>query len=154
MVQSCRPERHYAKYRLPCTPTWRTVVGHINPTQVSINGQVVIDQMERVGSPIGLQGPAGPDGPPGPAGPKDPAGCLPDTPAQVLDKLVQVDGATSALDADKLDGFQASDFLGPPHKYAIGFGKDGSISTPTNSTASTPLTLYAPPKRSSQNCSP
>ena len=36
---------------------------------------------------------------------------IPDAPAQVLDKLVQVDGADSLLDADTLDGLQANRFM-------------------------------------------
>lgn len=45
----------------------------------------------------GLQGPQGQQGNQGPAG-------SPDTPAQVLGKLAQVDGLGSGLDADKVDG--------------------------------------------------
>ncbi|MDV7272076.1 tail fiber domain-containing protein [Thioclava sp. A2] len=46
---------------------------------------------------VGPQGPAGADG-------------SPDTAAQVLAKLITVDGAGSGLDADLLDGLQASSF--------------------------------------------
>ena len=65
--------------------------------------------------PSGSQGPAGPTGPTGttgPQGPQGPAGTdgSPDTAAQVLAKLVTVDGPGSGLDADKLDGNQASAF--------------------------------------------
>ena len=68
--------------------------------------------------PSGSQGPAGPTGPTGPTGttgpqgPQGPAGAdgSPDTAAQVLAKLVTVDGPGSGLDADKLDGNQASAF--------------------------------------------
>ena len=65
--------------------------------------------------PSGSQGPAGPTGPTGttgPQGPQGPAGAdgSPDTAAQVLAKLVTVDGPGSGLDADKLDGNQASAF--------------------------------------------
>ena len=65
--------------------------------------------------PSGSQGPAGPTGPTGTTGtqgPQGPAGAdgSPDTAAQVLAKLVTVDGPGSGLDADKLDGNQASAF--------------------------------------------
>ena len=68
--------------------------------------------------PSGSQGPTGPNGPTGPTGatgsqgPQGPAGAdgSPDTAAQVLAKLVTVDGPGSGLDADKLDGNQASAF--------------------------------------------
>jgi hypothetical protein len=51
----------------------------------------------------GPAGPAGPVGPPGPAG-------SPDTAPQVLGKLLGVDGASSGLDADLLDGLDSSTF--------------------------------------------
>ena len=65
--------------------------------------------------PSGSQGPTGPTGPTGATGsqgPQGPAGAdgSPDTAAQVLAKLVTVDGPGSGLDADKLDGNQASAF--------------------------------------------
>jgi len=65
--------------------------------------------------PSGSQGPAGPTGPTGTTGsqgPQGPAGAdgSPDTAAQVLAKLVTVDGPGSGLNADKLDGNQASAF--------------------------------------------
>ena len=65
--------------------------------------------------PSGSLGPAGPTGPTGTTGPQGsqgPAGTdgSPDTAAQVLAKLVTVDGPGSGLDADKLDGNQASAF--------------------------------------------
>lgn len=55
------------------------------------------------GGPPGPAGPAGPTGPPGPAG-------SPDTGAQVLGKLLDVDGPSSQLDADLLDGLDSSTF--------------------------------------------
>jgi hypothetical protein len=60
----------------------------------------------------GPQGPAGPTGPTGARGPQGPAGSdgSPDSAAQVLAKLVTVDGAGSGLDADLLDGNHASAF--------------------------------------------
>lgn len=96
-------------------------VGDITPRTVSIAGVgPVIDENGRwVGDPTGLQGPEGPAGPAGPAGPRGargPAGQSggdgsPDTPAQVRDKLVQVDGAGSGIDADLVDGLHADRFM-------------------------------------------
>ena len=62
--------------------------------------------------PTGATGPAGPQGTIGATGPQGPAGTdgSPDTAAQVLAKLVTVDGASSGLDADLLDGSHASAF--------------------------------------------
>lgn len=61
---------------------------------------------------LGQTGPQGPTGPTGATGPQGPAGSdgSPDTAAQVLAKLVTVDGAGSGLDADLLDGNHASAF--------------------------------------------
>jgi hypothetical protein len=55
--------------------------------------------------------PPGTPGPQGPTGPQGPQGSA-DTGAQVLDKLLTVDGAGSTLDADTLDGQSANTFLG------------------------------------------
>ena len=60
--------------------------------------------------PTGATGTTGVQGPPGPQGPTGPAGS-PDTAAQVLAKLVTVDGAGSGLDADLLDGQHAAAFV-------------------------------------------
>jgi Collagen triple helix repeat (20 copies) len=57
----------------------------------------------------GLTGAAGPQGPQGPQGTQGPAGS-PDTPAQVLSKLQEVDGTGSNLDADQIDGLDSSAF--------------------------------------------
>jgi hypothetical protein len=58
--------------------------------------------------PVGPQGPPGADSTvPGPVGPQGPQGS-PDTAAQVLAKLVTVDGTGSNLDADLLDGQSGS----------------------------------------------
>ncbi|ADB51849.1 hypothetical protein [Conexibacter woesei] len=51
----------------------------------------------------GPAGPAGPAGPQGPVGPVGPAGSA-DTPAEVLAKLLQVDGPGSGIDAEFLNG--------------------------------------------------
>ena len=64
-----------------------------------------------------VAGPTGPTGPAGAdstvAGPQGPAGTngSPDTAAQVLAKVITVDGTGSGLDADLLDGVHASSFL-------------------------------------------
>lgn len=62
--------------------------------------------------PQGATGSQGPQGTTGATGPQGPAGAdgSPDTAAQVLAKLVTVDGSTSGLDADLLDGNHASAF--------------------------------------------
>lgn len=87
------------------------VTGDIHPRSVSIGGNVVIDRDGRwVGDPTGLQGPPGPRGPPGPPGPAGGDGS-PDTPLQVRDKLWQVDGSGSRIDADLLDGVDSAAFM-------------------------------------------
>jgi hypothetical protein len=60
--------------------------------------------------PPGPQGDTGLTGSMGPAGPPGPAGTA-DTAAQVLAKLVTVDGAGSGLDADLLDGQSSAYYL-------------------------------------------
>ncbi len=108
------------------------VIGEINPDSLRIGGRLVInDAGEWVGDPTGLRGPQGPvgpagargpAGPEGPVGPRGPAGQAgaagadgadgsADTPAQVLAKLVTVDGNGSGLDADRLDGLNSSQFM-------------------------------------------
>lgn len=68
-----------------------------------------------------LQGPPGAPGSPGTAGPKGDSGApghdgapgedgSPDTAEQVLDKVKQVDGAASGLEADLLDGVDSAAF--------------------------------------------
>ena len=105
------------------------VIGDITPNTVTIGGVMVIDAAGKwVGDPTGLRGPAGvdgaqgergPQGDPGPMGPRGPAGQdgavgaagSPDTPAQVLGKLVQVDGAGSSLESDLIDGLDSIQFM-------------------------------------------
>ncbi len=55
----------------------------------------------------------------GPAGEHGPAGAngSPDTPAQVRDKLADVDGPGSGIDADTVDGLQASSLAGMSHTH-------------------------------------
>ena len=69
------------------------------------DGKLFLKRVSGAESIIEL-GQTGPQGPQGPAG----ADGSPDTAAQVLAKLVTVDGPGSGLDADKLDGNQASAF--------------------------------------------
>jgi hypothetical protein len=60
----------------------------------------------------GPAGPTGPTGPTGPEGPQGPAGTgSADTAAQILTKLVTVDGTGSGLDADLLDGQSGTYYL-------------------------------------------
>ncbi len=72
--------------------------------------------------PRGPQGPQGPQGTQGVIGPQGPAGS-PDTPAQVLAKLVTVDGQGSALDSDRLDGISSGDFQ---RQGSIGYFTSGA----------------------------
>jgi hypothetical protein len=105
------------------------VTGDIHPSSVTVNNQLVINANgEWVGPVAGLQGPAGavgpvgPEGPVGAEGPVGPAGAAggvgndgsPDTPAQVLAKLVTVDGVNSTLDADRFDGLDSPAFVKTP----------------------------------------
>jgi hypothetical protein len=62
------------------------------------------------------------EGPPGPAG-------SPDTPQQVLDKIVQVDGDGSGLDASFLDGINSTGFLRSNGKAVDADKLDGINST-------------------------
>lgn len=95
----------------------RNVTGDITPNSVTINGQPVINPNGQwVGDPTGLVGPRGPQGPQGVQGPQGQAGQAggdgsPDTPAQILAKLLQVDGAGSGLQADAIDGLDSSRFM-------------------------------------------
>ena len=76
--------------------------------------------------PTGTTGPAGPAGPAGPTGPEGPAGAgSPDTPQQVLDKIVQVDGQGSGLDSSFLDGIDSTGFLRTIGKAADADKLDG-----------------------------
>jgi hypothetical protein len=62
---------------------------------------------------VGPQGPQGAQGQQGVQGPKGDPGAngSPDSPQQVLDKLTQVDGSGSGVDADSLDGTTSTGFL-------------------------------------------
>lgn len=99
--------------------------------------------------PAGPQGPTGPQGEVGPVGPAGPQGLQgatgqqgpkgdkgepgasgsADTPQQVLDKLVQVDGQGSGVDASFLDGIDSTGFLKTNGKAADSDELDGLNST-------------------------
>lgn len=64
---------------------------------------------------VGAQGPQGPKGDPGTNG-------SPDTPQQVLAKLEQVDGSGSGLDADNVDGTDATVLLQDAGVVVLGGG--------------------------------
>ena len=74
--------------------------------------------------PAAARGPAGARGPQGVRGARGPAGS-PDTPAQVRDKLMTVDGNGSGVDADLLDGLSSSAFLPVGGKAADADQLDG-----------------------------
>lgn len=90
--------------------------------------------------PAGERGKDGAPGAAGPAGERGPAGS-PDTPAEVRDKLTQVDGASSGVDADTIDGLQGSDIMSfdrirVTDQQGDGFRvlslRDGSVTHPTD----------------------
>lgn len=94
----------------------------------------------------GAQGVRGATGAQGPAG-------SPDTPAQVLTKLSQVDGSGSGLDADRLDGIDSTDVtrgaarvlsrdgLGPGGSSVISLPDLGTLTISCASPSATSLTL-------------
>jgi hypothetical protein len=78
----------------------------------------------------GEPGVAGSQGEPGPAGPQgEPGAGSPDTPQQVLVKLVQVDGEGSGLDSSFLDGINSTGFLRNNGKAVDADNLDGLNST-------------------------
>jgi hypothetical protein len=100
--------------------------------------------------PVGAKGDVGPQGAQGPKGDKGDPGAngSPDSPQQVLAKLEQVDGSGSGLDADAVDGTDATVLLqdagivvlgvgaGPPQFVgATTAGLDVPTSIPPNSCA-------------------
>lgn len=84
------------------------------------------------GGPVGDQGPVGPQGPVGAQGPIGPAGS-PDTPADILAKLITVDGAGSGLDTELFAGSPATDFQRrvtgtcPAGSYFRSVAADGTV---------------------------
>jgi hypothetical protein len=85
----------------------------------------------------GPTGPAGATGPAGPTGATGPAGS-PDTAAQVLAKLVTVDGTGSTLDADLLDGQDSSYYATAASVAAIGIGGLSTAEYTYSTTTTTP----------------
>jgi hypothetical protein len=89
--------------------------------------------------PVGATGPQGPQGQVGPAG-------SPDSPQQVLSKLTQVDGVGSGLDADTLDGLQASAFQlaltgsCPLGQYLRVVAQDGTVTCGTDANSGGDIT--------------
>jgi hypothetical protein len=93
--------------------------------------------------PRGADGAAGPQGPAGAAGPQGPAGSA-DTPAEVLAKLLSVDGRGSGLDADLLDGLDGSAYQQAVTDTCTGNNWMQSIAADGRATCGTvtpPLTL-------------
>ena len=72
----------------------------------------------------GLQGQAGAQGVQGAQGLQGPAGS-PDTGAEVLAKLLGVDGATSGLDADVIDGLDSTAFALAGHNHDATYVNEG-----------------------------
>jgi hypothetical protein len=73
------------------------------------SGAAGADGADGATGPAGADGATGPDGADGPTGPAGPAAS--DSPSDLLTALRTVDGPTSGLDADTLDGVQASALL-------------------------------------------
>ena len=69
--------------------------------------------------PQGIQGPIGPPGADG----------SPDTPAQVLAKISQVDGTGSGLDADTLDGADSESFASSSHMHDDRYYTESELNT-------------------------
>lgn len=74
----------------------------------------LIAQLEATPGPKGEKGDTGPQGEQGPAG-------SPDTPEQVRDKLSQVDGSGSGIDADQLDGIDSGGLVLEVHSDTVTF---------------------------------
>ena len=139
----------------PVGEAW--VVNTPAPAHVWVSDGAAWVDMGPFQGPTGAAGPTGATGATGPAGatgPQGPAGS-PDTAGQVLAKLVTVDGASSALDADMLDGQQGSFYLSATNLNSgnLALARLPQISTLTilgNATAgtTTPTALTAPLVRS------
>jgi len=93
----------------------------------------------------GVQGDAGATGLTGPQGPQGPAGSE-DTAAQVLSKLLTVDGPGSGLHADYLDGYSASTTRGSantiPIRNSSGYLDLGWINTTSGNTTTAATDYY------------
>jgi hypothetical protein len=102
--------------------------------------------------PQGIQGERGDPGPQGIQGEQGdtgPAGS-PDTPQQVLNKLTQVDGAGSGLDADLFDGLGSTAFqlrvtgACGAGQYVQSLAADGGVACGTDAGVTVPLVLNQP----------
>jgi hypothetical protein len=98
----------YAATQLPkdSVGTNQLKAAAVTPAKLSATAKETLTGAPGVAGPAGERGPAGPQGTRGEVGP---AGS-PDTPLQVLEKVKQVDGEDSGLDAELLDGLSASEF--------------------------------------------
>ena len=120
---------------------------HVNANTDKLD--TIISDLAAAGATPGPPGPPGPPGAdstvPGPPG----ANGSPDTPAQVLAKLITVDGAGSGLDADLLDGMNSTAFLYtlPTASTTVlgGVKVDGSTVTIASGVISAPGGTSGPP---------
>jgi len=98
----------------------------------------------------GFTGPQGPKGPKGDQGPKGEPGQngSPETPQQVLEKVKQVDGEGSGLDAELLDGSSANAFVkadGATFTTALPSSCPSSTPPVWQSVAANPVRYYRDP---------
>jgi hypothetical protein len=121
--------------------------GQVTGADVEDNGLTGEDLLESSFDtstfPEGPQGPPGEDGDQGPPG-EDGDDGSPDTAAQVLAKLLTVDGPGSSLDADTLDGLSATAFLGAGDTATNSDKLDGLDAADFGRVTSRTLTLTAP----------
>lgn len=103
--------------------------GH-SPVLTWSGDQVAIDGVVSGPHLTGETGPAGADG-------------SPDTAAQVLAKLITVDGASSGLDADLLDGQQATAFATSTHNHDAAYATLGHNHTGVYQPADSHLTTLS-----------
>jgi hypothetical protein len=108
------------------------------------DGSIIAADINLRSLPPGPRGATGPRGPAGPAG----ASGSPDTPQQILDKLTQVDGAGSGLDADLLGGLGQNAFQRrvtgtcAAGSFVQSVGADGSVGC--DEAFSVPLLIEEP----------
>jgi hypothetical protein len=107
----------YAATQLPknSVGTGQLKAAAVTPAKLSAASKEALTGAPGPAGPQGERGAAGPAGEPGAVGRQGPMGEVgpagsPDTPQQVLEKVKQVDGEGSGLDAELLDGLGASDF--------------------------------------------
>jgi hypothetical protein len=100
--------------------------------------RLVLLKAPPVAGPQGPMGPQGATGPRGATGPQGPAGS-PDSPNEILAKLVQVDGVGSGLDTDLLGGFPAASYqrrgtttVCPAGQVATSISATGNLSCATD----------------------